>query len=71
MAKNKNNNESKKNFFLMVGTVFGIVGILHLYRAVSEWSLTIQNFTVPVWFSFVAGIFILVLSHWAFKLSKQ
>jgi hypothetical protein len=65
------NKQSKKNFFLTAGTIFLIVGILHLYRAISEWSLTVQDFTIPVWFSAVAGILILSLAIWAFKLSKK
>jgi len=63
--------ESYNKFLKTAGTIFLIVGFLHLYRAFSAWTLVIENFTIPVWFSFVAGILIIFLSFWAFKLSKK
>jgi len=69
MMKQKNENE--RNFFLTAGIVFGIVGILHLYRAIAGLTFVIENFSVPIWLSAVAGIVILGLSFWAFKLSKK
>ena len=61
----------EKKFYITVGIIFGIVGILHLYRAVSSWTLAVQGFDIPVWFSLVAGILILFLAYWAFRLSRK
>ena len=63
--------QNLNNFLKITGTVFGIVGILHLYRAISSWTLIVEGFTIPVWLSFVAGILILGMSYLAFKLSKK
>ena len=63
--------QDTKTFLQVTGIVFGIVGVLHLYRAISSWTLIVEGFTIPVWFSFVAGVLILGLSYWAFKLARK
>ncbi len=60
----------KKTLLLVSGIFFGVAGILHLLRALSSWSLIIESFSIPVWFSYLVAIILLVLSYNSFKLYK-
>ena len=60
-----------KTFFLFVGIIFTIVGILHLLRAVFSWSLQVGTFNIPLWTSWVAVVILAYLSYTAFKFSKK
>ena len=61
----------RKSFFITVGMIFALIGILHVVRGILAWTLVVERFVIPVWFSFVAGLLILFLSYWAFKFSKK
>ena len=60
----------QKKFFLVVGVIFLLVGILHALRLLYGWQAVIGNATIPMWISvpatFVAGY----LSYKSFKLAK-
>ncbi|MEX0932485.1 MAG: hypothetical protein WDZ77_00065 [Candidatus Pacearchaeota archaeon] len=43
--------------------ITSIVAVLHLVRAILGWSVTIHNFAVPVWFSYVVFVVIGFLSY--------
>ena len=62
---------NQKTFFIIAGILFLIVGSVHIIRAFLSWTILIHNWYMPVWFSYVAGIFILFLSYSAFRLSAQ
>lgn len=47
---------NSKSFFLIAGTVFGIVAIAHLLRIVMALPVTIGEWVVPIWASWVAVI---------------
>ena len=47
------------------------VAILHLLRAVSGWSLVVENFEIPVWFSYLAFLIIGFLSYKLFMFLKK
>lgn len=71
-----NNKEVKMKFnremyLKEVGGLFLIIGILHLWRAISGWSLFISTWSVPIWASYVVGIFILIMSWKAFHFAKS
>lgn len=61
---------SSKLFYKVAGTLFGIVGLLHLARVVFGWNLIYANFYVPAWLSLLAFIVLAFLSYSAFKLAK-
>jgi len=61
----------EKNFILTAAVVFGIVALLHLWRAVSSLPLLIGAWELPVWLSYVAFILAGGLSIWGFRLLKK
>lgn len=54
-------------YTLVSGVVFGVVALLQLLRAINQWSVQIDSFTVPVWASWVAAVVTGVLCVWAFR----
>jgi len=45
----------EKTFFLVAGIIFMLVALLHLLRLYMGWSITINNWAVPMWLSW-AGL---------------
>tara|TARA_Y100000310_G_scaffold298005_1_gene331525 strand:+ start:1424 stop:1621 length:198 start_codon:yes stop_codon:yes gene_type:complete len=60
-----------KNFHKTAGILFLVVGALHLIRAVMAWPLRVDTYDIGIWFSYLAGIFILWMSYWAFNLGRN
>jgi sterol desaturase/sphingolipid hydroxylase (fatty acid hydroxylase superfamily) len=60
-----------KNYIIASSVIFGIVSLLHLWRAVSNLPLNVGVWELPVWLSYLAFIFIGFLSYWGFKLGKK
>jgi hypothetical protein len=57
----------RDTYRLVSGVVFGIVAILQLVRAISEWPVQIGPYAVPVAFSWVAFVVAGALCVWAFR----
>tara|TARA_Y100000034_G_C6642545_1_gene280927 strand:+ start:277 stop:474 length:198 start_codon:yes stop_codon:yes gene_type:complete len=62
---------SKENYLKEIGGLFVIVGALHLWRAISGWPLFISSWVVPVWLSYVVGLFLWLMAWKAFKFAKS
>ncbi len=59
----------KHNTYIKLSaSIFLIVGIAHLVRALAGWDLTIGSMMVPLWMSWVALIVALLLSYFGFRL---
>ena len=56
-----------KQLLKINAAVFGVVAILHLWRAVSGLELNIGAFSLPVWTSFVAFVVVGALSYLNYK----
>jgi hypothetical protein len=52
---------------LVSGLVFGVVALLQFLRAINQWPVLIDNFNVPVWASWLVGLFAAALCAWAFQ----
>lgn len=61
----------QKTFLAIVAVIFLFIGVLHLIRAVLSWEAFIGNFELPVWFSYVLGLFALFLSYHGFRLMNK
>jgi len=59
-----------KNYFFISGVLFGLVALLHLWRAFNSLPLVVGTWELPVWLSWVAFIIVGFLSYWGFKLSR-
>ena len=60
---------SSKIFYKVTGTVFGIVGLVHLLRVLLGWNLVLGSYNIPSWLSLVAFVVLAFLSYNAFKLA--
>ncbi len=62
---------SQADFLKISGLIFLVVGSMHLFRAYQEWEMLINGWPLPVWASWVVGVFLVVLSMHAFKFAKE
>lgn len=60
-----------KTYRLASGGLFTIVALLHLVRAISQWQLTLANWDIPLWISWVAVIITGYLAYSAFSLRSN
>ena len=58
----------EKAYLKVVGAVFGIVGIIHLARVLTEGNLTVWSWSAPVWLSWFGVVITLYLSYMSFRL---
>ena len=61
---------TERLYLLISGSVFALVGFLHLLRIISQWSIQVEAVGIPLWISWLAIIVAIVLSAWAFRLAK-
>lgn len=47
---------SLKQYHLLVGSIFGLIAILHLFRLLLGWESVIGGWMVPMWLSWVAVV---------------
>lgn len=61
---------STKTYFQVTGFIFAIVGLAHLIRVLSGWTIVIGGWNVPIWISYIGVLGPWYLSYNAFKHSK-
>jgi hypothetical protein len=54
-------------YTMVSGVVFGLIALLQLVRAISQWPIQIATYDVPVLLSWLAAIIAAGLSIWAFS----
>lgn len=60
-----------RSYLVVSGSVFGLIGLLHLLRILLGWHATVADYSVPTWFSIIAvGVFF-YLAGWAVRLGKE
>jgi hypothetical protein len=62
---------SQRTFSFVAGVVFGLIALGHVLRIVLGWSLTIQDFSVPMWASWIAIVVMAYLAYQAFRLARK
>ncbi len=62
---------SQRTFSLVAGMVFGLIALAHVLRIVFGWSLTIQDFSVPMWASWIAIVVMGYLAYEGFRLARK
>lgn len=62
---------TERIYLLISGSVFAIVGFLHLLRLLSQSSIQVGTLGIPLWISGLAIIAASALSIWAFRLARQ
>jgi len=61
----------KNQSLLIAAIIFGIVGFLHLLRSIFGWQVVIDNFSIPLYFSYIAVIVLGYLSWSMYNSSKK
>jgi len=59
------------NYLILSATVFAVVAIAHLIRAIQRWPILIGPWSVPVELSWLAAIVAGALSLWAVLLLRD
>ena len=58
---------STKSYVSVVGTIFLIIAVMHLWRAFSGWEMTVGGWSAPVWASWVGFIIAGYLAYQGLK----
>lgn len=58
---------NQKTFYLVVGSIFSLIALLHLLRLLRGWEAVIGGWSVPMWFSGVALAVAAILAYSFFK----
>lgn len=61
----------RQSYAVVSGTVFGLVALLQLFRALNQWPVQIASFQVPVLASWVAFLVASALCLWAFRAHER
>jgi hypothetical protein len=62
---------SAKTFLQLTGTIFCIIGTLHLLRLIFGGQILLVGWTVPIWISFFGVLITWYLAYNAFTLAKK
>ncbi len=58
----------QQSYLIISAVIFGLVGIMHLVRAINGSVFHIGSFSVPVIVSWIASVVALLLCIWGFTL---
>lgn len=58
-------------YSIVSGMVFGLIALLQLIRAISQWPVQIAEYNIPVFASWIIGIVAGGLCVWAFRSVKK
>lgn len=60
-----------KRYAIVSGTVFSLIALVQLTRAVNQWRAEVGTWQVPVWLSWIAFVVAAALAVWAFRVSRR
>lgn len=60
-----------KTYFKTSGVLFGVIGVVHLWRALNGWPVTINRWVLPLWVSWIVVAVGLTLAYRAFRLAAR
>jgi hypothetical protein len=61
----------QKTFVLITGVIFAIVALAHLLRILMGWPVVIDNWTVPMWVSWIALVIAGALSYFGLSIGLR
>jgi len=62
---------SQRLFLLIVGVLCGLIALVHVLRIVLGWSVMVQDFSVPMWASWIAIVIMGYLAYEGFRLARK
>ena len=60
-----------KQYCTLSAALFGLVAVLHLVRAVEQWTFQLGPYSLPIWLSVVGGVVAASLCVWGFRLARK
>ncbi len=60
-----------KPYLILSAIIFGLVGVMHLMRAINGWAFQIGPWSAPVAISWLAGVVAILLCIWGFRLATR
>lgn len=61
---------SQKTFSLVAGTIFLLIGFLHVTRVIFGWEAQIEEWQVPMWVSWIATVVALYFGYQGVRYGK-
>ena len=61
----------QKAFFIVAGSIFAIVAVVHALRIFLVWPLVIGDWVVPMWVSWIGLVVPGVLSYFGLRLAMR
>ena len=58
---------NKLSYIRLATVVFGVIGIIHLYRALTGVPLTLNSWQAPIYVSYVEGSLFFLLSYLGYR----
>ena len=46
----------KNQSLKLASAIFGVIALIHLLRSILNWNAIIDDFNIPVWFSYIAAV---------------
>lgn len=62
---------AQKVYFYLSGTIFGVVGLAHLLRALNQVEVRAGDWVFPIAASWVGGVAALALCGWGWALARK
>ncbi len=62
---------SVKTYVTISAMVFAVISIAHLTRAIAQWTIVIDHWTIPIAVSWIGAAAAAGLSFWAFSLARK
>lgn len=56
---------------IIAGIIFTIVALLHLVRVIYDWQITIADYMVPMYFSYIGVVVAAILAIWMFTTAAK
>lgn len=62
---------TKNHFVLLASFIFLMIGVVHIFRLLIGWQVSIAGFMVPMWIYWIEAFASLCLAFWGFKIKKD
>ena len=62
---------SQKNYCIISGVFFALVALAHLIRIIEGMSVQVEDYSIPMWVSWIATVVPAALAIWAFRSARR
>jgi hypothetical protein len=60
-----------KSYVTISAAIFALIAVAHLARAIAQWTIVIDQWTIPVAVSWIGAAAAAAMSVWAFSLARR